>query len=411
MMNRLLDLFSTLEASVLYERLYTLPAQLPVVGEELVLRDHLIETGVLRELDMVDAHPRIAQLILDGLARIENPVEVAGSASTIGTPIDYEARVRGEIEEFLESNPATLREATAKQLRSWYPGLVPTEAEISRSLPPNIFDTHSFELLGGRSTEILEAADIGEFGRNLIGWIEYHGSGAYEFCTSVLRDMYYVFAAEERGVPFWPDVTRVEFARRFPNFMDRGSRTKLFMRFAKELGTSVDQVSEVFGRNIFFIPPFSAMVLDKSERPSEIPKALSEVRREFMWLRHDMEELDGEMQNADSFGKMQKVAQKQGRLSQAIADRFSGANSVWIERGFKYVPELSRPAMAPLDPSKYGPGLLLQPIEWLIDAFRKRPVAFFFDAKKKVDNIRDYQGLVPKVFGNIDLNSNSPRWL
>ena len=134
-----------------------------------------------------------------------------------------------------------------------------------------------------------------------------------------------------------------------------------------------------------FIPPFSAIVLERSGSPEDIPDQMLKIRNEFMWLRSDMQALDIEMREADTFGKMQKVAEKQKRLSEIIAEKFGRKDSVWVDRGFKYIPELAKPALSPGDPTKYAAALLLQPIEWLMDAFRRRPVAMFFDAKAKVE--------------------------
>lgn len=363
---RLLDLFSAIEATVLYDRLCTLPARLTLSGERLELRDQLIATGVLFELDLAEDHERIAQLIVEGLAQINNPVVFERGKTR---PIDYDGSVRASIETFFEANGY-----------------------------PNIFDGNRFSLHGGNCTEILEAQNFNQFGRHLIRWIDYFYSGSYEFCTSVLRDMYYIYAAECRQLAYWPETTRVEFARKFPNFMERGARTKLYSKFAKELGASLRQVRDVFDKSIMFIPPFSALVLDRSESIRDIPDQILKIRHEFMWLRHDMQALDTEMREADTFGKMQQVARKQKRLSDIIGEQFAKKDSVWIDRGLKYIPELVGPALSPGDPSKYGSALLLQPVEWLIDAFRRRPVAMFFDAKKKVESIHDYQSLVSRVF-------------
>jgi hypothetical protein len=369
---RLFDLFSTIECAVLYERIYTLPARLEIEGEELDLRDQLLASGVLRELDLCDDHQQIARLIVEGLAHIKDSVTVQGDR-----PIDYDSEVRATIENFLT------RSDTARQ-------------QVPHGSPSlNVLDTIDEGLdfvlhRGNRSFE--------EFGRDLIKAIQYQSSGTLEGGTSILRDMFYIYAAEYKGLPYWPNTARVDFARDFPNFMDKGARLKLYVRFAKELGTNLESIKQVFDAKIVFIPPFSAIVLDRSTSPSDIASETLKLRHEFMWLRRDMEELDREMLEADTFGKMQRVARKQMRLSETIGEQFQRSNSIWVERAFKYIPEMVKPALSPCDPTKYGPGLLLQPIEWLMDAFRRRPIAMFFEAKAKLDSISRYQTLIAKVF-------------
>lgn len=256
----------------------------------------------------------------------------------------------------------------------------------------------------------VEKSDFQEFGRALIQAIDYHSSGTYEASTSILRDMYYIYTAEYKGLPYWPNTTRIEFARNFPNFMERGARLKLYSKFAQELRASIDEIREVFDAKTMFIPPFSAIALDRSNCASDIPGQILKLRSEFMWLRHDMEELEDEMRAADTFGKMQKVAKKQIRLSETIGERFQRKDSVWIDRAIKFIPEMVKPAFSPTDPTKYGAGLVLQPVEWLIDAFRTRPVAMFFEAKAKIDSISQYQTLIAKVFRTNIKGTEQLKW-
>jgi hypothetical protein len=243
--------------------------------------------------------------------------------------------------------------------------------------------------------------------------MDYAHSGAYEYCTSILRDMYYIYAAEYKRVPYWPQTTRIEFAKNFPNYLERGVRSKLYHRLATELGTAVRNIEEVFGEKIMFIPPFSAIVLDRCKSVSEVPEAILEIRKDFMWLREDMKNLENEMQEAKSFRKMQKVANKQKKLSEAIAGQFGRSNYINIEKGIKFIPELMKPALSPMDPTKYSAMLLLQPIEWIMEAVRNRPVAYFFELKAKVDSISGYSGLVRKLFqdDNSFLDTSGLRWL
>jgi hypothetical protein len=405
---RLLDLFSTIEATVLYEHLCTLPAKLNVSGEQLALRDQLIAADVVFELDLAEDHERIARLIVEGLAQIKNPVAHAGSAD--GQPIDYAARVLSEILNFFNSDTDGLVQQSITAFKERNPNRPLTIDDMQHLLPPNIYDSVDRSASGGGGGEIFEASNFSEFGRTLMGWVDYHSSGAYEFCTSVLRDMYYIYAAECKQLPYWPQTTRVEFARNFPNYMEKGARTKLYSKFANDLEASVQQIREIFDRDIMFIPPFSALVLERSNFAQDIPDQILRIRHEFMWLRHDMQALDNEMREADTFGKMQRVAKKQKRLSETIAEQFGRKDSVWVERGLKYIPELAKPALSPSDPTKYGVALLLQPIEWLIDALRRRPVAMFFDAKRKVESISGYQSLVSKVFKADIVDTESLKW-
>lgn len=98
---RIADLFSLIEALVLHEKLFTLPASLSSDAPDLRLRSRLVSAGVLEPLDTATSHPELAKLVLNGIARTPNPVRVAGSSDDIGKPIDFSGRIQKEIELFL----------------------------------------------------------------------------------------------------------------------------------------------------------------------------------------------------------------------------------------------------------------------------------------------------------------------
>lgn len=67
------DLFSLIEAVVLHEKLYTLPAR-PIHGvSELQLRAALIDAGVVCEFDTTGEHDEIARLLLEGITSVPAP--------------------------------------------------------------------------------------------------------------------------------------------------------------------------------------------------------------------------------------------------------------------------------------------------------------------------------------------------
>jgi len=386
---RLLDLFSLIEATALYERLYTLPARLNVTGETLALREVLVGNKIAVELDLPDDHLSIARLIMDALAGIDNPIIEPN------IPVDFETDVSPKIAAYFASDTDQIIEhhrTTVKHL-----GIEFESIDSAERMPANIFDINDFSEAGWLGQESDEEG-FEPFGRKLIALVLSQDSGAYEHCTSFLRDLYYIYLAEYKNIPYWPQTTRVEFARNYPNYMERGVRTKLYEKLATELRTTVGRVEEVFGKKIMYIPPFSALVLDRSRNVNDIPRQTLRIRNEFMWLRYDMEQLEREMQEADSFGKMQKVVRKQEELSEAIAERFGNRNHINLERGIKMIPKLVKPALKPTEPTSYVEALLSQPIEWFINLIRHRPIAFLFDLESKVERISEYEKLVSKVF-------------
>jgi hypothetical protein len=399
---RVIDLFSVIEAAVLHEKLCTLPAKLVLPDESLPLRDVLMAEGILGELDVGSDHAQVASVITSSLGRVPSPVRVAGSGDMIGLPIEFE-RIRPWIEDFLREDPSGVVADTKARLKRW-PGRDVSDRDVVFYLPPNMFDSLDTGDFGGNAGEILRQNSFDDFGRQLIGWIEYHGSGAYEYCTSILRDMYYIIVAEIKGIPYWPQSTRVEFARRFPNFFEQNTRTRLYSKLAGGLKEDVKEVQRVLGERVFYIPPLSALVLDRSDRPSDVPKNILKVRKEFSTLRVDMDELDREMSGARTFGEIKKVSRKIESLSNKIEEKYKNRNNILIEKTIRLIPEIGKAAVATADPTKYGSALLSQPVEWLVDAIRNRPISKFFDLRQKVDTIYSYESLVSKLYPTVRFN-------
>jgi hypothetical protein len=393
---RLFDLFSVIEASVLYERIYTLPALLKETDEALGLRTVLIEAGIVHELNPLDSHAEIARYVINCLAAIQQPVKVAGGSDVIGKPIEFDS-VRKEIAEFLvQTTNATL---TSNELDT-------TIALLARSYqdrgwsPPSIFDTSGRDRVSvGRVTEVLDATSLDSFGRELIGWIEYSGSGAYEFCASVMRDMYYIATAEHFRLPYWPQSTRIQFARKFPNYFDADVRSQLHRKLATEMKQSVEEVSKAWGISLHAIPPFSAIVLDSSRSIEDIPNQILVLREKYAQFRERMAALDQTKAEAKSMHELLTLTMKQKQLIDLLGANLSKQDGIFAEKMIRFIPDLIRPAMSPLDPTKYGAALLLQPIEWIVDAIRQRPISMLLSAKSKVLKMKDYNSLVTKLFG------------
>lgn len=385
---RLLDLLSLIEAVCLYEHLITLPSgPSSKKNEHSELFQTLKRARIIDDVAIQDKHQEVGKTIIKTLREVGDFKFVAGSASDMGSvPIEF-AGIENEIKGFLEETSRA--DATSER----------------RLEPPNIFTTIDYSSGGGRSSQMLFEPSFEGFAKQLVGWIEYRQSGAYEFCTSVLRDMYYVFASEALGCSYWPQFSRVHFARRFPNYLEKDIRSKLHSKLSNEFEVAVDELNDTFGSSFHFVPPFAALVLDRCRSVKEIPNATLEVRHEFQHLRADMQQLEDEMRSATTFGEMIAVTKRQKKLLDVLGKRFEYQSRVGVEKAIKFIPDLIKPAVNPTNPTSYGASLILQPIEWLTNAIRNRPLLMYFDLKSKVDAIGDYGGLIAKFpeFERLDL--------
>jgi hypothetical protein len=353
----LIDLCSLIDAVILHDQLYTVPCTMNAETAKLELRKSLIGAGIVQELDTSARRQAIADLILHGLAQIENVQAVSEGY------VDFEAGVKTEIANILHG-PEDV-----------------DDPELALSGPE----------LGPRSFE--------DVGRTVIADIEYSGSGSYEEGTSLLRDMYYVYAAEAFRLPYWPQMGRIEFAKHFPNRFDKDTRTALYQKMADALKATVAEVAADFEESIAYIPPFASLVLKRSRTPADIIVRMFELREETRHLRERLTQLDNERLAAASLAQRSSLIQKRRELLAQMGKAFERTDSVRFQNIIRYIPDLIRPALNPMDPTKYSANLLLQPVEWILSWWRKRPVAMFLDVSGRVAKMPDYKDLVAKVFG------------
>jgi len=379
---RLVDLMTVVEAVILHDTLATLPGRLGSKAKDPPLRHELLKHGVLKEIDTSRFHEEISRLLVNSLAQISNPVRVAGAAHEIGTPIDFDARIRKEIEDFF----------------------------LFSDRPLHINDIYDFYGEGGGSSEPLYANSYEDMGRSLIGWIEYHGSGAYEFCTSILRDMYYIVTAEHMALPYWPQFSRIEFSKLFPNFFDRSFRLQLYSKLAKALESAVAEVFDDLNQDVALIPPFTSIVLERSNKPEDIIEQIFVVRDEYSGLRRALTHLEHQQQNAKSLKERKQIRLQQKRLLEQAASSFERPASVALQNILRYIPEVLRPALAPTDATRYSADLLLKPVDWVVAWWQRRPVSKLFDLTRRIESIEDYHRLIQKVFGNRSDEISSLDW-
>jgi hypothetical protein len=389
---RVTDLLSLIEALALHETIYALPARQADDVGELELREGLIARGILEIIDTTRLHGELSESIIAMLSQVKDPVKVAGSGDSIGKPIDFDRQVRSEIRKFFETRPPIEPE-------NW-------EFEDSgslwlkfREIGPRIDDSFDFFEEGGGSSAPLYAETLSDCGKELIGWIEYHGSGAYEHCTSILRDMYYVLAAETLEIPYWPQSSRREFTSRFPNYFEKKILLELYTKLASEFKCTIGDIYDDHKDEIAFIPPFASLVLSRSRRKSDILNNMLEVREEYADLRKKLSMLERERQLARTIGTRLKIRKAQRNLLAEVSSVFSNPSLISFEGVLRYAPNLTKPLARPTDISSYNADLVTAPAKQLIRWWKRRPISKFFDLADKLKKTEDYPQLVSKLFG------------
>ena len=389
---RLFDLISLIEAVILNEQLYTLPTSSDLSKEKLSLRHRLIEEGILIELDTSAYHNELSKLIIEYLRKVEKPVKVGGSAAVIGTEISFE-KIEGLVKSFFEGK----REEKDDQYYDFGP-------------KPTLND--SFELHHhGSPSEIVHLDSFDGMVKSLIGWIEYYGSGSYQHCTSILRDIYYVLVGEFLGIPYYPQSTRLEFSRKFPNYFDKNFSTRLYKTVAKSFSTTVAEVYEFSSQSVNYIPPFSTILFNQTKHKDGIIDSLIKLRNDYVDLRRNLTDFQVQKEQARDFKMLKRISTREKELLEKVAAPFKTDSKLRLEKAIKYIPDLVKPATDPMNPTKYSSNLILQPAEWIRDWWIKRPVRKLVQVSNKLNKVPDYRALISKFFPELDSDINWEQFL
>lgn len=362
---RVTDLLSLIEAVSLHGTLYTLPARLDSETANLRLRNELISRGIVKVLDTSEAHEPLAQSILDTLSKTKTAVSVDDEDRTI----DFQGKLQDEVASFL-----MLDKASNPSMR--------------------LDDPIEFTDYGAPEMDSLE-----DLGRLLIAGLEYGVSGAYENSTSILRDMYYVLAAEEFELSYWPQWTRQKFSSQFPNYLSKTQLMELYSKLADAFKTTVNEVFDDHKGELAFVPPFASLVLSRASKREEITDRILEVRDEYAGLRDKLSDLDEERSAATSIGARIEVRNRQKFLLEQLSSAFDRPGRVNLEAIIRYMPHVIKAGAKPADPTSYSAELLLLPVRQLITWWRRRPISKFFVLADKVKRTEHYTNLIQRLFG------------
>ena len=104
--------------------------------------------------------------------------------------------------------------------------------------------------------------------------------------------MYYVFMAEHCELSYLPPANVRPIANNFPNYFTPSVRDRIYRRLHDVLKSTTDDVAREFGGSMAYVPPFSAIVLDRAARPEELGGQLLALREEYRGFRHSMLDLE-----------------------------------------------------------------------------------------------------------------------
>jgi hypothetical protein len=368
---RIYDLLSLIDSVVLHERVCCLPASLPHDVSDLELRNQLVSSGVLTTLPASDDQNLIGRALLASLSTVEGHHLHDGASSRDRTPIAFESYQR-VLASVLGPEAAMDSEKDGRYGRR---------------------EAYQGYSVASRADSFDDAA------RSLIDWMKAGPSGSYEDGLASFRAMYYVFAGEHWGLPYLASAMFVKIQRSFPNYVQPAVRERLYQNLSAALRTTIDVVAQEFDGPLIFIPPFSALVLDRAASPAEIPAATLNLRAEYDDFRRKMLELEREHMEAKSLNDRLTVVRRMEQLGKEVVRPFDQPSHMKLEPALRYIPDAVDLVANPTNPAKWMSTLLGLPAEALLSWYRRRPVAKLVRTAQAVGALPDYGNLLTKHFG------------
>ena len=379
--NSIFDLLCLLDAAVLYDRIYCHPGTFPSDVATLKLRESLISGGVIEQVPSEVDFGSVGRALLAALSKVEGYEVRYGEDA--GFPLsfsDYENYVAADLGLNEAMEDPGLRE-----------GLPPGDGRLGYFFALERF---SGDRAFNGTSSFKDAA------HRLLGIIQSEATGSYQAAESDLRAMYYVFMAEHLRVPYWPSTFFQQMGSDFPNYFRSSTRARIYERLAKALGSATDTIASEFDESYLYIPPFSAIILDRAAEPQDIPAELMGLRREYEGFRIKMLRLECERKEAKTIDSRLKVLGQVERLCQEVSKSFASPSRMSIETSLKYLPDVASLAANPSNPAAWSKMILQKPVEWLLEWYYNRPVNKLVRTARQVASLTSYGDLLTKHFGS-----------
>ena len=227
----------------------------------------------------------------------------------------------------------------------------------------------------------------------------YASSGTYELSLNTVRAMYYVFASEYFGLPYLPSIGTQLVTERFPNYFQPGVRETLYQKLASALDASLEVVAQGFNSSPIFIPPFSAIALQRAATREDIVSEIFSLRQEYSGFRESMLELEHEWVSAKSIHDRLRIVRRVEKLGQEAARPFDQIGQMDLQPALRYIPDAVEIISNPTSPAGWAKTLLGLPADALANWYMRRPVAKLTRAGRYVGNLAQYDSLIEKHFG------------
>lgn len=219
---------------------------------------------------------------------------------------------------------------------------------------------------------------------------------------NLLRNMHYICSAEFLNVTYLPPLSRLDFTQKVTDTTSK-FRYQLYEKISQALNVTIDEVFEDFKPKVSYVPPFAAIVLDRSENRDQIMQCTLELRDEFAKTRKHFDDLERESRATMKIKERIKIKNLQSQLLEDASKLFKlTPTHVKLQKTIKFIPELVKPITNPTDPTNYSADLATTPLEVMTAWWRKRPLNKMFSLKDKIFAIEAYPHLIRKHFPELE---------
>jgi hypothetical protein len=366
---------------MMYDELYVLPSELPTDASSLKLRNCLLARGIVKHLRPLGLAERVSTEIESFLANIH--------PHRRGLP--YKDQV-----------PLMIGTSVRSMLGADQPRAVSEEEDDETSillelLQGEVDGTLSHWWLDG---EALRANPIVEIGSHLYDSLGYFSSGAVMQGASHLRTFVYWRTSAHLGLPFHPSYRRLPQYEAFCRHVQTAVQDNVYQAIALAFGRDVEEVYASERNMPIFLPPATALFLDRLRATGDIAGSVIWFRKEFSSLRVALKRIQADMVQGKTIAERQAGLKKLAFVLEGLAGQYGDArNKSTLESLIDYAPEVISPLLNPMDPGSYSAKLILQPAQWIRDWWQKRPFRAAFEARDLLAKVEDYQNLVPDVLG------------
>jgi hypothetical protein len=380
---RLAQLSLLLDAVLLYDRVYTVAADLPRDVDDLTLRRELTSQGVLAELDTSAKHDAIAK----ELGRFLAAASGRDPQRRPATAAYYEKIVRTALGEPSTScEPPHLALDIAYYLRLGMESDARGDAEADRRAGIRHEASQPAEPIGGMGVRLAKLITSGRSG------------GVPVSIASGLRTFVYWRLSAHLDLPFYPSLRRLPDYLAITGQVRRTAQDAVYNAVAESFRTTVQQVYEDDAPLPTYLPPALTLFLSHLAEGHDLSTSIARLRTEFKPLRQALAQLQQDRERASSLSDMHAARARFAEVANQLRGHGPGPAAV-LDQALDIAPNVAVALANPLDVTSYPAALLKAPAHLIRTWWRRRPYRPAFHLRDRLLAVRDYADLLRRATG------------